>query len=64
MPSTATARRPPDVRYVVTLDADTRLPRDTVRRLIGKMAHPLNRPRFDATARPGRRGLCAFSSRG
>ena len=39
---------PPDVRYVVTLDADTRLPRDTVRRLIGKMAHPLNRPRFDA----------------
>jgi cyclic beta-1,2-glucan synthetase len=35
------------VRYVITLDADTRLPRDTVRRLIGKMAHPLNRPRFD-----------------
>ena len=41
---------PRDVRYVVTLDADTRLPRDTVRRLIGKMAHPLNRPRFDAAA--------------
>ncbi len=39
---------PAGVRYVVTLDADTRLPRDTVRRLIGKMAHPLNRPRFDA----------------
>ena len=42
--------RPADIRYVVTLDADTRLPRDTVRRLIGKMAHPLNSPRFDATA--------------
>ena len=41
---------PDDVRYVVTLDADTKLPRDTVRRLIGKMAHPLNRPRFDAEA--------------
>ena len=41
---------PADVRYVITLDADTRLPRDTVRRLIGKMAHPLNRPRFDAVA--------------
>jgi cyclic beta-1,2-glucan synthetase len=41
---------PADVRYVVTLDADTKLPRDTVRRLIGKMAHPLNRPRFDADA--------------
>jgi len=39
---------PPDVRYVVTLDADTRLPRDALHRLIGKMAHPLNRPRFDA----------------
>ena len=33
---------PTDVRYVITLDADTKLPRDTVRRLIGKMAHPLN----------------------
>ena len=38
---------PRNVRYVVTLDLDTRLPRDTVRRLIGKMAHPLNRPRLD-----------------
>ena len=38
---------PSQVRYVITLDADTRLPRDTVRRLIGKMAHPLNRAVFD-----------------
>ncbi len=38
---------PADVRYVITLDADTMLPRDTVRRLIGKMAHPLNRPCID-----------------
>lgn len=38
---------PTDVRYVVTLDSDTRLPRDAVRRLIGKMAHPLNRPYVD-----------------
>jgi len=41
---------PADVRYVITLDADTRLPRDAVRRLIGKMAHPLNRPQFDVAA--------------
>ena len=41
---------PAGVRYVITLDADTRLLRDTVGRLIGKMAHPLNRPRFDAAA--------------
>jgi cyclic beta-1,2-glucan synthetase len=39
---------PRDVRYVLTLDADTRVPREMARRLIGKMAHPLNRPRFDA----------------
>ncbi|WHZ13657.1 MAG: Cyclic beta-1,2-glucan synthase [Nitrospira sp.] len=40
----------PSVRYVITLDADTRLPRGAARRLIGTMAHPLNRPRFDALA--------------
>ena len=44
------ATLPVGIRYVVTLDADTRLPRDTVRRLIGKMAHPLNRPYFDSQA--------------
>ncbi|PCE25957.1 glycosyl transferase [Paraburkholderia acidicola] len=37
---------PSGVRYVITLDADTRLPRDAALRLIGKMAHPLNRPKF------------------
>lgn len=40
------------VRYVITLDTDTQLPRDTAHKLIGCMAHPLNRPRFDpATGR-------------
>jgi cyclic beta-1,2-glucan synthetase len=39
---------PPDVRYVVTLDADTRLPRGAVGRLVGTMAHPLNQPAFDS----------------
>jgi cyclic beta-1,2-glucan synthetase len=38
---------PAAVRYVITLDADTRLPRGTAKRLVGKMAHPLNRPRLD-----------------
>ena len=38
----------PGVRYVITLDADTRLPRGTAARLVGTMAHPLNRPRFSA----------------
>ena len=41
---------PADVRYVITLDADTRLPRETARRLVGKLAHPLNQARFDPAA--------------
>jgi cyclic beta-1,2-glucan synthetase len=41
---------PTGVRYVITLDADTRLPRGAVNRLVGTMAHPLNRPAFDARA--------------
>ena len=42
------ATGPAGVRYVLTLDADTRLPRDAARRLVGTMAHPLNRPVYDA----------------
>ena len=41
---------PDAVRYVITLDADTRLPRGVATRLVGTMAHPLNRPAFDARA--------------
>ena len=40
-----------DVRYVITLDTDTQLPRDAARQLVGAMAHPLNRPRYDAAKR-------------
>src|SRR4029079_17473179 len=36
-----------DVRYCITLDSDTRLPRDAARQLIGIITHPLNRPSFD-----------------
>ena len=35
------------VKYVITLDSDTQLPRDSARQFVGAMAHPLNRPRFD-----------------
>jgi cyclic beta-1,2-glucan synthetase len=37
----------PQVHFVITLDADTQLPRETASRLIGTLAHPLNRARFD-----------------
>jgi hypothetical protein len=31
------------VKYVITLDADTQLPRDSAHKLVGAMAHPLQR---------------------
>lgn len=31
------------VRYVITLDTDTQLPKDSASRLVGTLAHPLNR---------------------
>jgi hypothetical protein len=36
-----------NVRYVITLDTDTELPRDSARQLVGAMAHPLNLPLYD-----------------
>src|SRR4029077_703960 len=35
-----------DVKYVISLDTDTQLPRDSARQFVGAMAHPLNVPRF------------------
>jgi len=37
------------VRFVITLDADTILPRGAARRLVGTLAHPLNRAKFNDT---------------
>jgi cyclic beta-1,2-glucan synthetase len=36
------------VKYVIALDSDTQLPRESARQFVGTMAHPLNRPRLDA----------------
>jgi cyclic beta-1,2-glucan synthetase len=41
------AEVPQGVRFVITLDADTRLPLGVARELIGALAHPLNRPVHD-----------------
>ena len=41
----------PHARFVITLDADTILPRESARRLVGTMAHPLNAPRYDPILR-------------
>jgi cyclic beta-1,2-glucan synthetase len=36
------------IRSVIALDSDTELPRDAGRLLVATLAHPLNRPHFDA----------------
>jgi hypothetical protein len=38
----------PHIRYVITLDTDTQLPPEAARQLVGTIAHPLNRPRYDS----------------
>jgi cyclic beta-1,2-glucan synthetase len=40
----------PQTHFVITLDVDTQMLRDTAGRLIGTMAHPLNRPVFDRSS--------------
>ena len=36
-----------NIKYVITLDTDTLLPRDSAREFVAALAHPLNRARFD-----------------
>jgi cyclic beta-1,2-glucan glucanotransferase len=45
-----------NVRYVITLDSDTQLPRDAARKLIGTLAHPLNRAVLDPSGKRLQRG--------
>jgi cyclic beta-1,2-glucan synthetase len=40
-----------NVKYVITLDTDTQLPRDSAWQLVGAIAHPLNRARYDKNKR-------------
>ncbi|MEO5881385.1 MAG: glucoamylase family protein, partial [Caldimonas sp.] len=46
----------PGVRFVLTLDSDTRLPPGRLRDLVGVAAHPHNRPRLSADGRRVARG--------
>ncbi|HJQ94931.1 MAG TPA: glucoamylase family protein, partial [Acidimicrobiia bacterium] len=45
------AAAPRDVRYVITLDADSRLPPEAATRLVATIAHPLNQPVFSPASR-------------
>ena len=37
----------PEIKYIITLDADTLMPREAAHRLVATLAHPLNRAEFD-----------------
>jgi cyclic beta-1,2-glucan synthetase len=39
------------IRFVITLDMDTQLPRESAARLVGTLAHPLNQPLLDSATR-------------
>ncbi len=45
-----------NVKYVITLDTDTQLARDSAWRFVGAMAHPLNRARYDEDKQRVREG--------
>jgi cyclic beta-1,2-glucan synthetase len=44
------------IAFVITLDADTQLPRETARRMVETLAHPLNRAQVSADGRRVERG--------
>lgn len=56
-------RVPGPFRYVITLDADTQLPRNAALRLVEKMAHPLNRVRIDPERGVVERGYAILQPR-
>ncbi len=51
---------PRNVRYVITLDSDTRMPAGAALRLVGTAAHPLNRPHIDTQSGIVSRGYALF----
>jgi cyclic beta-1,2-glucan synthetase len=51
------------VRYVVTLDVDTVLPKGALTRLVGTLAHPLNRAEFDDVTGRVRTGYTVLQPR-
>jgi cyclic beta-1,2-glucan synthetase len=52
-----------NVKYVITLDTDTQLPRDSAWQFVGAMAHPLNRPRYDEDRQRIDAGYCILQPR-
>lgn len=56
-------RVPRDIRYVLTVDSDTRVPLGSVKDLVGIAAHPLNRPVISVAERRVIRGYGVLQPR-
>ncbi len=52
-----------DIKYVITLDTDTQLPRNSARSLIGAISHPLSRPMSDPKTGVIREGYAILQPR-
>ncbi len=52
-----------NIQYIITLDADTQLPIDAAKKLIGTIAHPLNTPVFDETTKKIKSGYAIIQPR-
>ncbi|HYN57779.1 MAG TPA: hypothetical protein VES03_11335, partial [Motilibacterales bacterium] len=61
--TTIEGRLPGPFAYVITLDADTVLPRASAKKLVAKLAHPLNRARFDPHSGRVTRGYSILAPR-
>ncbi len=51
------------IRYVITLDSDTQLPRESAKRLVGAIAHPLNQALVDPVSNTVREGYGVLQPR-
>ncbi len=49
--STASSKNLGEIQYVLTLDSDTQIPRESVLKLLGTILHPLNQPQWDPDER-------------
>ena len=57
------ADRLKNIKYVITLDADTQLPKDKARQMVETLSHPLNIPRLSANGKSIERGYTIIQPR-
>lgn len=51
------------IKYVITLDSDTQMPRDSAKKLIGIILHPSNDPHFEENSNKLSKGYCILQPR-